>query len=76
MRTHKQEPERALLLILSLLSASQSIYTTFGLTCEHDDLLTAILPATTQSGTIDTDQHIGSLVIYTFTMGMLYQGRE
>ena len=38
MWTHKQEPERTLLLILSLLSASQSIYTTFDLTCEHDDL--------------------------------------
>ena len=39
MRAHKQEPERALVLILSLLSASQLIYTTFSLTCEHDDLL-------------------------------------
>ena len=38
MWTHKQEPERTLLLILSLLSASQSIYTTFDLTCEQDDL--------------------------------------
>jgi len=34
MWTHKQEPERALLLVLPLLSADQSIYTTFGLTCE------------------------------------------
>ena len=65
MRTHKQEPERALLLILSLLSASQSIYTTFGLTCEHDDLLAAISPAFTQSGNIDTNQHIDDLIIYT-----------
>jgi len=44
MRTHKQEPERALLLILFLLSASQSIYTTFGLTCEHADLLARLHP--------------------------------
>jgi len=49
MWTHKQEPERTLLLILSLLSASQPIYTTFGLTWEHADLLPAIrLPSLNQ----------------------------
>ena len=41
MWTRKQEPERKLPLILSLLSASQPIYTTFGLTWEQDDLLAA-----------------------------------
>ena len=63
--THKQEPERALRLILSLLSASQPIYTTFGLTCEYADLLAAILPAITQAETIDTNQHSDDLIIYT-----------
>jgi len=72
MWTHKQEPEQTLPLILSQLSASQPIYTTFGLTCEHDDLLAVISAAVTQSGSIDTDQHIDDSLIYTSAISILH----